>query len=152
MVNNDTAQKSRPPFDESLISGYLDGELTQVEAQRVRLYLEDHSEARALFEEMKQMREATLTTEFILPRDDQWSEKPRGSVSRLSRGVGWVMVVAWLILLGGFGLWQMAVAPVSLGLKLVIFGGLSGFAFLMISVGMDRIRLLPQDRYRRVEK
>ena len=28
-------------FDEALISGYLDGELTQGDAQRVRVHLED---------------------------------------------------------------------------------------------------------------
>ena len=49
-------------FDEALISGYLDRELTQGEAQRVRLHLEDCAECRSLADEITRLREATMAT------------------------------------------------------------------------------------------
>jgi len=139
-------------FEPSLISGYLDGELTQADAQRVRLRLEDDAEARAIYEEMKRMREATISTEFKLPADDQWDERPRGGLSLLSRGLGWLMVILWTLGLTAFTLWQVAVSAAGLLPKLLVFGAFSGFGLLLVSVLLDRLRTAPGDRYRRVEK
>ena len=47
-------------FDEALISGYLDGELTQGEAQRVRVHLEDCVECRKTADRLGQIKEATI--------------------------------------------------------------------------------------------
>lgn len=139
-------------FDEALLSGYLDGELTQAEEQRVRIYLEDHPEARALFEEMRAMRETARETRFDVPDDLQWDERPRGPGSALSRGLGWLLVVVWLVGLSAFGLWEFFTSPENLLEKLVVVGGIAGFALLFVSILLDRLRDSKTDRYRRVQK
>ena len=98
-------------FSEELLSGYLDGALTQGEDQRVRLHLEDCAACRALYAELTTMRETTMKTRFVLPADDQWDERPRGSLSRLFRGTGWTLTVGWLVALALFAAWQLATGP-----------------------------------------
>ncbi len=87
-------------FDETLISGHLDGELTQAAEQRVSVHLEDCAQCRGLLVELQTMREATMSTEFSRPADDQWDERPRTAASFLARGTGWVLAVVWLIAVG----------------------------------------------------
>lgn len=142
----------RHGFDEALLSGYLDGELTQAEAQRVRIHLEDHSEARALLDEMRQTREATMTTRLKVPEDAQWDERPRGLLSLFSRRLGWLLLVAWLVGVTAYGLWQFFTSPEHLAEKLVAASAVSGFGLLFVSVLLDRVRDARTDRYRRVEK
>ena len=137
-------------FDEELLSGYLDGELTQAEEQRVRLHLEDHPEARTLLEEMKRMRDATLTTAFKLPDDGQWDERPQGLPSLVARGLGWLSTLVWVVAVAAFGLWQLAASPAGLVPKLLAFGALAGVGLLFVSVLLDRLRSARTDRYRRV--
>jgi anti-sigma factor RsiW len=139
-------------FPEELLSGYLDRALTQGERQRVRVHLEDCAACRELLGELAALRETAMTTEFLIPADDQWDERPRGGLSRVLRGGGWLVVIGWLTAISGFAAWQIATAPESLFEKLLIFGGASGGALLFLSVLVDRLRALPGDRYRRVEK
>ncbi len=142
----------RRGFDEALLSGYLDGELTQAEAQRVRIHLEDHPDARALFDEMQRTREATMTTRLKVPEDVQWDERPRGLVSLFSRRLGWLLLVAWALAVTAYGLWQFFTSPEFLVEKLVAASAVSGFGLLFLSVFLDRLRDGRTDRYRRVEK
>jgi len=139
-------------FDEVLLSGYLDGELTQSEEQRVRIYLEDHPEARALLEEMNTVRETTRTTRFEVPDDLQWDESPRGPLSRFTRGFGWLLIAVWLVGVSAFGLWQLLTSPENLFAKLLVVGSIGGFALLLVSVLLDRLHDMKTDRYRRVRK
>ena len=139
-------------FPEELLSGYLDRALTQGEHQRVRVHLEDCAACRGLLAELAALRETAMNTRFLIPADDQWDERPRGGLSRLLRGGGWLVVTAWLVAIGGFAAWLVATAPESLFEKLLIFGGASGGALLFLSALVDRLRALPGDRYRRVEK
>jgi len=139
-------------FDEALLSGCLDGELTQVEAERVRFHLADCAACRGLYEELRRVREASRSTPFQPPPDDQWDERPRGPLSLVARRVGWVMVVAWLIANAAFASWQLATAPEGLWVKLLIFSCVAGPALLLLSVLVDRLRTLKTDRYRRVLK
>lgn len=144
--------EGKQPFDEALLSGYLDGELTQAEEQRVRIRLEDDPEARRLLEEMRVTREATMTTEFHVPEDLQWDERPRGPFSRLLRHGGWLLFVLWAVGVAGFALWQLVVSPEPIWQKLLAVGGLSGLALLLLSVLLDRLRDRKTDRYRRVRR
>ena len=156
-MSDRTDHTTAPPpcgrrFHEELLSGYLDGALTQGDTQRVRLHLEDCPDCRARFQEMTDLREATMTTRFALPADDQWDETPRGVVSLWSRRLGWALVVTWAVGLACFLLWQIAAGPESLLEKTLVFGGILGVALLFISVLSDRLRAIPTDRYTNVHK
>ena len=140
------------PFDEALLTGYLDGVLTQGDRQRVRLHLEDCADCRRLIDEMRETREATMTTRFELPADDQWNEAPRGLASRLSFGLGWIMVLVWLVGMTGLCIGHFWASDVPLTAKLLVFGDLSGIVLLFLSVLIDRLKTMRTDPYRRVER
>lgn len=74
-----TEPRSDPatPFPEELLSGYLDGALTQQEEQRVSLHVEGSPQARALLAELAALRQASRTTDFEPVEDRQWCEAPR---------------------------------------------------------------------------
>ncbi len=139
-------------FDETLITGYLDGELTQATEQRVRIHLEDCDACAALFDELRTLREATMSTEFPRPDDTQWDERPRGSTSWLLRSTGWVLAILWLVVVGGYALWEFWQTPTNPVERLLVVGGLSAFALLFVSVLLDRIQTARTDPYREVEK
>lgn len=139
-------------FDETLISGHLDGELTQAAEQKVRIHLEDCPHCRTLLGDLQTLREATMSTEFSKPDDNQWDERPRSSTSFLTRSTGWVLAVAWLATVIGYGLWTMWQSMDNILERLLVFGGLSALALLFISVVLDRVVSSRTDRYREVEK
>ncbi|MDR9451886.1 MAG: zf-HC2 domain-containing protein [Acidimicrobiia bacterium] len=139
-------------FDEALISGYLDGELSQGEEQRVRVHLEDCPECRATAEELHRLKEVTMTTEFRVPDDTQWDETPRGRGSGFFRNFGWLILLAWIVGTLGYGLWQMATDTEELFEVLIVFGAWLGFGLVFVSVLIDRLKTRKTDRYRRVEK
>ena len=134
------------------LSGYLDGELTQQEGQQVRLHLEQCASCRAEFEEMQRLREVAMSTHFSVPTDDQWDERPQSGASKLSFGVGWIVLTVWLVGVFGFALGSLWSDTQSLGERLLVFGGLSGVALLFLSVLLDRMKNYSTDRYRRVKK
>ena len=139
-------------FDEALLTGFVDGALTQADEQRVRIHLEDCRECRTTVDDLQENREVTMTSQFETPPDDQWDETPRGLFSGLSFGIGWLMILAWAAVMASFAVWQILTGPENLLVKLLFFGGLSGFALLLLSVVIDRLKVLPTDRYRGVKK
>ena len=139
-------------FEESLLSGYLDGALTQGDAQRVRIHLEDCPSCRELVADMKRIREATMTTPFTVPTDEQWDERPRGAFSRSAFTLGWLFLIVWIVGVVGFALGHAWAGTQTLIEKLLIFGGVSGVVFLFLSVLVDRLKNRQTDRYREVEK
>ena len=146
------SENCRRNFDESLLSGYLDGVLTQRDRQRVRLHLEECDSCRRLTQEMAEIRNVTISTLFKLPEDDQWDEAPRGPASWMSRHLGWTVLLIWLVGVAGFAAGQLWSGPQSRLEKLLIFGGVAGFALIFMSVLIDRLRTWRTDPYRRVER
>ncbi len=139
-------------FDESLLSGAIDQELVQSDAQKVRIHLEDCAHCRAIYEELTQLREVAMSTTIRQLPDDQWSESPRGGVSRTGRTVGWLLAIAWLVIITAFGLYQGWQNTDGAFEKFLGFGGLGAVALLFASVALDRRRTAKTDPYREVEK
>lgn len=139
-------------FDEAQISGHLDGELTQAAEQRVCLHLEDCEHCRAVLDEFRALREATMSTDFQKPDDSQWDERPQTSVSFIARGMGWMIAVVWAVFFAAYALWQFWQGSANLLERLLVFGGLSALALLFTSVLLDRLRAARTDPYREVEK
>ncbi len=139
-------------FPEEMLSGYLDGALTQGEEQRVRIHLEDCPDCRAELDALRRLREAAMKTTFDVPPPEEWGEAPRTRTSRVARGTGWLLLIVWLLALSGYALWSFAVGPESPWEKLAVFAALTGAGLLFVSILLDRLRALPGDRYRRIQR
>ena len=139
-------------FDEALLSGYVDRALVQRDGQRVRVHLEHCATCRAVVEDLRAVREATMTSTFETPRDDEWSETPRTESSRLLVGLGWPLATAWAVLLAGYALWGIWQETENLVERLLLLGGVTGFGLLFLGVLLDRLKAATTDRYREVRK
>ena len=140
-------------FDEVLLSGYLDGELTQGDSQRVRLHLEHCADCRTMIEQLKTLREATMNAEFQVPEDTQWDERPRGALSRLLHNFGWLIAGGWVVGLVAYVIWQMATGSESIQWEAVLgFALLLAFGLIILSALVDRLKTRKNDPYRKVLK
>ena len=146
------AERCPASFDETMISGHLDGELTQAAEQKVRIHLEDCKHCRTVLGELRTLREATMSTEFHKPDDSQWNEGPKTGMSLIARGTGWIVAVIWAVFLTGYALWQFWQGSANLVERILVFGGLSALVLLFTSVLLDRLRASRTDPYREVEK
>ncbi len=145
-------QACRLEFDEALLSGYVDHELTQADQQRVQLHMEACARCRALVEDLSAMREAAMTTPFAVPTDEQWQEQPRTTGSRWLRRTGWLLLIVWIIGAGSLAIGGLISGSEPWYQKLLVMSFLAGGALLLASVLIDRLRALKTDRYRGVEK
>ena len=140
-------------FDEALLSGYIDGELTQGDGQRVRLHLEDCAACRDAVEGLRTLREVTMSSEFRVPEDTQWDEAPRGLLSRLLNNVGWLLAIVWFVGLGAYFVWQVATDSESIRYEgLIGFALLLAFVLIVLSALVDRLKTRKNDPYRKVRK
>lgn len=139
-------------FDERLLSGYLDGELTQGDEQRVTVHLESCPHCKELLADLDRIREATMSTRFTPPPDIQWDELPRTGGSSILRRLGWWLVVPWLALVTGYGLWEAWRGVHGAFDRILTFGGIAALALLFLSVLLDRLRDAKTDRYREVKR
>ena len=146
------ADRCPASFDETLISGHIDGELTQAAEQKVRVHLEDCGHCRAVLDELRVLREATMSTGFQKPDDSQWDERPQTGLSLAARGTGWIIAVVWAVFFAAYALWQFWQGSANLVERLLVFGGLSALGLLFTSVLLDRLRTARTDPYREVEK
>jgi predicted anti-sigma-YlaC factor YlaD len=146
------AESCPTSFDETLISGHLDGELTQAAEQKVRIHLEDCDHCQSVLGELRTLRETTMSTEFQPPDDSQWDERPQTGLSLITRGAGWIIAIVWAVFFAGFALWHLWQGSANLVERVLVFGGLSALVLLFTSVLIDRLRAARTDPYREVEK
>ena len=141
--------QSSPPFDEELLSGFLDATLPHREMQRVRILLEENPEHRKLLNEMRLLRESALSTRFEPPAEDSWPELPQTRSSMFSRTLGWILLCSWLVVVTGLALWKF-LSQSGDPLEVFLVLGMPGAFFLLFcSVLIDRLKALRDDRYHR---
>jgi predicted anti-sigma-YlaC factor YlaD len=145
--------ETRHEFNEALLSGYLDGELTQGDEQRVRLHLEVCADCRSVTDELGKLREATMTTEFQVPGDTQWDETPRGAISQFLHSFGWLIAGLWVVGIIAYLVWQIATDSESLRFEGILgFGLVLAFGLIILSALVDRLKTRKNDPYRKVLK
>ena len=146
------APTCKRPFDEELLSGYIDQALPHHQAQRVRIHLEDCTSCRELYEQLSSMRNVALGTEFLVPADEEWPELPKTGFGRLSRSLGWLLLTSWTLVITAYALWQF-LSQTGDPLEIFLVLGLPGaFLLLFLSVLADRLKDLKTDRYRGVHR
>jgi len=136
-----------------MLSAYLDHELTQASEQRVRLHLEDCPECRQACEEMRRLQEMTRSLRFAEPPEDKMKELERSLAVQAPRRLGWTFVVggltAWIVYAAVT--WIRHWRPPTVE-ELIAGAVVIGFLMLLASVAVERLRQLPHDRYRRIQK
>ena len=140
-------------FDEAMLSGYLDGELTQGDEQRVRLHLEHCAECRSVIDELRKLREATMNADFQVPEDTQWDETPRNNLSRTMHYLGWLLALTWASGLVTFLIWQAVTESESIPFEALLgLVPLAAMGLILLSALIDRLQAQKTDPYRKVQK
>ena len=139
---------------EVLLSGYLDGELTQQQRQKVRVYLERDERYREILAELQRVKAETENLEYEEPNSGDWRGIEKGLfLENTTRGLGWVVLVVWSIVVTAYGLWEVVTAPGEpLISKLLVFGAFLGIGLLFFSVLSQRVRESRTDKYKGVYK
>ena len=138
---------------DKMLSAYLDGELTQQEEQRVRLYLEDCEEAREEFRELQGVKDLTSSLSFAPPPDDRLDELAKSLSVAAPRKAGWILLSAGVVAIIVVMTVQLISIPhVPWWVK--AFYGMVGVGFVLLLASVIRQRALeaPFDRYRGVKR
>ena len=140
---------------EPFLSGYLDGELTQGERQRIELILDECSICSQNFDEMKELCQQVGGINYkkmTTSEKEKLSEEVSGATSA---GLGQVLLLGGFVVLYGTGAAYLLVALVRdseapmfvrLGLPAVLLG----VGILFFTVLFQRIKAAKTDKYKNV--
>ncbi|MGB0496008.1 MAG: anti-sigma factor family protein [Kangiellaceae bacterium] len=150
MITDENQKISDKKFE--LLSGYLDGELTQQEAQKVMLWLENDDEYKQLHEELLSMRhevQSLSLQDSELEHLDRLFNEP---VVKSSRILGFILISTSATILVGFILFYIFTNPaISLAVKIgvALMGG--GSLLLLISVLRQKMLNTNNEKYNRLK-
>ena len=134
------------------LSGFLDGELTQQEAQKVSLLIEADAEYKQLYEELAEMRtevQSLSLQEQELEHLDKLFDEP---VAKTTRIFGLALIAISSVAIIGLTLYLIFTHPELGWLEKTMVGALgSGTLLLLISVIRQRLMSMKKDKYRGVK-
>ena len=140
-----------------LLMGYLDEELTALEAVRVEQHLEECHDCTAELDDFRKLKEVTRNMRVVMPDDKYWDEYWSNIYNRLERKAGWILLSLGSIILSAYGLyWVIAEVFLDKNVHPVIRIGvltlIVGFCTLLVSVLRERFFLSRSDKYERIKR
>ena len=141
---------------EALLSGYLDGELTQGDRQRVEVIMEDCQDCAQTLEDMKKLRGEIGDIEYEHMTEAERLKAAKDPVAEAGASIGQILVIGGFIIFYGsliyFALKGMLADPdTPLFMKIGLPAILIGMGILFTSVIIDRIKASKTDPYNDVE-
>ena len=135
-----------------LASGYIDGELTQQQRQRVELHCENCDACRQELEQLRRLRDDVGKARLSEYGEDKWRETMNDRATKAARGVGWILLIGGLLAVSGIAVVSFLTDPtLELHMKLIIGAIYGGLAILFISVLRQRLIERKTDKYKDVE-
>lgn len=135
-----------------MLSGYIDGELTQQDRQRVDVHCESCAECRSLRSELLDLRREVGDAHLSMFGEDKWREMMSDTTVRVTRGIGWLLVVGCFLGIAGLGVVGFLTDSSISGFEKLVVGSIyGGFALLFISVLRQRLIERKSDKYKDVE-
>ena len=135
-----------------LLSGYIDGELTQQDRQRVQVHCEQCRTCRDELAQIRSMRERVNSSRLSEVGEDRWRETMEDTTVKATRGIGWLIFIGGILLAVGLFVVEMFnSASMSTTEKIIIGGIYGGLLLLFISVLRQRLIERKTDRYKDVE-
>jgi hypothetical protein len=143
-------RQSSDIYDEKLeeVSGFLDGELTQQEAQKISLLIQSDPDYQKLYQELVSMRQEIQSLSLQdqeLEHLDQLLKEP---VAKTSRLIGFCLLFTGIVCVIGFMLFKIFTNP-SIGVfEKCVIGAVSGGSLLLFfSVLRQRLIARKNDKY-----
>ena len=136
-----------------MLSGFIDGELTQQDRQRVQVHIEDCGQCRTDLEELEAMRRAIGRAHLSDLAQDKWRETMDDTTVKASRGIGWLLVLGGALLAIGVAVIEIVTSASTMTLveKLIVGGVYGGMLLIFISVLRQRLIERKTDKYQDVE-
>ncbi len=135
-----------------LLSGYVDGELTQQERQRVEIHCSNCKECESNLMELRVLRERVGKSQLSEFGQDVWREMMDDTAVKASRGIGWLLLIGLAMAGAGFGIYELVItSSMSLLEKFLVGGVYLGLALLFFSVLRQRLIERKSDKYKDVE-
>ena len=135
-----------------LLSGYLDGELTQQQRQRVGLHIEGCEACAANLNDLQDLHNRIGKAGLGEGSKDIWREKMDDTAVQLSQGIGWLLLIGGMLFVAGIVIVSFILDPsISVFMKLVISAVYLGFGALFVSVLRQRLIERKSDKYKDVE-
>ena len=141
---------------EALLSGYLDGELTQGDRQRVEVIMEDCEDCAQTLEDIKKLRGEISGIEYEHMTEAERLKAAKDPVAETGASLGQVLVIGGFIIFYGSLIYfalkgMLADEDTPLFMKIGFPTILIGFGILLTSVIIDRIKASKTDPYKDVE-
>jgi hypothetical protein len=135
-----------------LLSGFIDGELTQQQRQRVAIHCEACAECRKTLAGLRDQREAIGRSRLGEYGEDKWREMMNDTTVKATRGIGWLLLIGSVLALGAIGIYEFWTSPgEALHIKLIVTALYGGLAVLLVSVLRQRLIERKSDKYKDVE-
>jgi hypothetical protein len=134
------------------LSGYIDGELTQQEAQKVSLLIETDPEYKTLYDELSVMRHQVQSLSLQEQELEHLERLFQEPVAKTSRILGFTLVSMSALAIVAFTLFKIFTNPDIGLLEKTLVGALGGGGLLLlISVLRQRMLTNKNDKYNRVK-
>ncbi len=135
-----------------LMSGYVDGELTQQQRQFVEVHARDCETCRRKLDELEELRARFAELDLEEVNTTEWRERMNEPTVETTRNVGWVVFIGGVVLAATVGVVSFfGASDVSTLAKLIVAGVYGGLVLLLISVARQRLIEQKTDKYRDVE-
>jgi predicted anti-sigma-YlaC factor YlaD len=140
-----------------LLMGYLDEELTEIEASRIEEHLKECHGCREELGEFRRLKEVTDNMRLVMPDDKYWEDYWSHIYNRLERRVGWILTSIGVILLLSYGLYKgieelLFYSGIPLPIKIGVLALVVGLCTLLVSVVRERLFLSKSDKYERIRR
>ena len=137
---------------DELLSGYLDGELTQQERQRVEVHVGGCQRCSAQLRELGKLRASIGKLQLNGIAEEEWKQMMNDAVACTARGVGWLLVIGGVLAMVGYIGYEFVLAHAEPALIKWGVGALYlGLAALLLSVLRQRFVARRKDKYKDVE-
>lgn len=135
-----------------LLSGLMDGELTQQQRQRVQAHCDRCSQCAEELSSLKNIRRTLGSAQLSETGTDHWRERMSESGVGAVRGAGWMLLIAGLLVAGAVFLFAFLTDnSISLLYKVLMAAIYGGLGLLFVSVLRQRLIERKTDKYKDVE-
>ena len=135
-----------------MITGYLDGELSSDQAQRLQSHLSTCQDCTRELANLRDLKENLAMIKFKEPTDAELERYWKSVYNRLERGLAWILFSAGAIIVlcyGGFKLIEQVIKDPNIALlfKIGLTALVFGAVILFVSLLRERLTVRKVDKY-----